>query len=166
MGVVRSANNGIEDCHHPEEVRHASRNADSACPFLPLRQYKKGHTESAFRDACRTSSGHHQVLQINPQRSTHKPHPPTHLYALVVQGDAWLGRSGGTAEIPGSANGHSTQRHQGGRVRQEANQGRGLGHSRYYTILGSQTQKAPHLKVARMRSSRGKSPPLSWQGFP
>ena len=41
----------------PEEVRHASRNADSACPFLPSRQYKKGHAESAFRDACRTSSG-------------------------------------------------------------------------------------------------------------
>ena len=36
----------------PEEVR----NADSACPFLPSRQYKKGHAESAFRDACRTSS--------------------------------------------------------------------------------------------------------------
>ena len=31
-----------------------SRNADSACPFLPLRQYKKWHAESAFRDACRT----------------------------------------------------------------------------------------------------------------
>ena len=39
-----------------EEVRHASRNADSACPFLPSRQYKTGHAESAFRDACRTSS--------------------------------------------------------------------------------------------------------------
>ena len=39
-----------------EEVRHASRNADSACPFLPSRQYKKEHAESAFRDACRTSS--------------------------------------------------------------------------------------------------------------
>ena len=35
-----------------EEVRHASRNADSACPFLPSCQYKKGHAESAFRDAC------------------------------------------------------------------------------------------------------------------
>ena len=46
------------DCRLPsEEVRHASQNADSACPFLPSRQYKKGHTESAFRDACRTSSG-------------------------------------------------------------------------------------------------------------
>ena len=33
-----------------------SRNADSVCPFLPSRQYKKGHAESAFRDACRTSS--------------------------------------------------------------------------------------------------------------
>ena len=32
-------------------------NADSACPFLPLHQYRKGHAESAFRDACRTSSG-------------------------------------------------------------------------------------------------------------
>ena len=42
----------------PEEVRHASQNADSACPFLPSRQYKKGHAESAFRDACRTSSVH------------------------------------------------------------------------------------------------------------
>ena len=39
----------------PEEVRHASRNADSACPFLPSRQYKKGHAESALHDACRTS---------------------------------------------------------------------------------------------------------------
>ena len=36
-----------------EEVRHASRNADSACPFLPSRQYKNGHAESAFHDACR-----------------------------------------------------------------------------------------------------------------
>ena len=41
-----------------EEVRHASRNADSACPFLPSRQCKTGHAESAFRDACRTSSGY------------------------------------------------------------------------------------------------------------
>ena len=40
----------------PEEVRHASRNADSACPFLYWRDGKKGHAESAFRDACRTSS--------------------------------------------------------------------------------------------------------------
>ena len=45
--------------HYAEEVRHASRNADSACPFLPSRQYKTGHAESAFRDACRTSSGHY-----------------------------------------------------------------------------------------------------------
>ena len=44
-------------CPYAEEVRHASRNADSACPFLPSRQYKTGHAESAFRDACRTSSG-------------------------------------------------------------------------------------------------------------
>ena len=36
----------------PEEVRHASRNADSASPFLHWRDGKKGHTESAFRDAC------------------------------------------------------------------------------------------------------------------
>ena len=36
-----------------EEVRHASRNADSVCPFLPSRQYKKGHASHA----CRTSSG-------------------------------------------------------------------------------------------------------------
>ena len=42
---------------NPEEVRHASRNADSACPFLYWRNGKKGHAESAFRDACRTSSG-------------------------------------------------------------------------------------------------------------
>ena len=40
-----------------EEVRHASRNADSACPVLYWRDGKKGHAESAFRDACRTSSG-------------------------------------------------------------------------------------------------------------
>ena len=40
---------------YPEEVRHASRNADSACPFLYWRDGKKGHAESAFRDACRTS---------------------------------------------------------------------------------------------------------------
>ena len=26
-------------------------------PFLPSRQYKTGHAESAFRDACCTSSG-------------------------------------------------------------------------------------------------------------
>ena len=39
----------------PEEVRHASRNADSACPFLYWRDGKKGHAESAFRVACRTS---------------------------------------------------------------------------------------------------------------
>ena len=47
-------------CPNPEEVRHASRNADSVCPFLPSRQYKKGHAESAFRDARRTSSGPNQ----------------------------------------------------------------------------------------------------------
>ena len=35
-------------------MRHEMLN--SACPFLPSRQYKKGHAESAFRDACRTSS--------------------------------------------------------------------------------------------------------------
>ena len=35
-----------------EEVRHVSQNADSACPFLPWCQYKKGHAESAFCDAC------------------------------------------------------------------------------------------------------------------
>ena len=40
-----------------EEVRRASRNADSACPFLYWRDGKKGHAESAFRDARRTSSG-------------------------------------------------------------------------------------------------------------
>ena len=47
-----------EEPYQAEEVRHASRNADSACPFLPSRQYKKGHVESAFRDACRTSSAY------------------------------------------------------------------------------------------------------------
>ena len=41
----------------PEEVRHASRNADSACPFLYWCNGKKGRAESAFHDACRTSSG-------------------------------------------------------------------------------------------------------------
>ena len=45
-------------CPCTEEVRHASRNADSACPFLYWRDGKKGHAGSAFRDACRTSSGH------------------------------------------------------------------------------------------------------------
>ena len=61
-----------------EEVRHASRIADSACPFCigvnakrgmlsqhfvtrvvpPLRLclHVFGHAKSAFRDACRTSS--------------------------------------------------------------------------------------------------------------
>ena len=46
----------------PEEVRHASRNAESACPFLYWRDGKKGHAESAFRDACRTSSDVRQCL--------------------------------------------------------------------------------------------------------
>ena len=54
----------------PEEVRHASRNADSACPFF---QYKKGHTESAIRDACRTSSGQSLILL------GHASIPRTHL---------------------------------------------------------------------------------------
>ena len=40
----------------PEEVRHASRIADSACPFLYWSRCKKGHAESALHDACRTSS--------------------------------------------------------------------------------------------------------------
>ena len=40
-----------------EEVRHVSRIADSACPFLYWSQCKKGHAESAFRDASHTSSG-------------------------------------------------------------------------------------------------------------
>ena len=44
--------------HTPEEVRHASRNAESVCPFLYWRDGKKGHAESALRDACRTSSVH------------------------------------------------------------------------------------------------------------
>ena len=57
----------------PEEVRHASRNAESACPFLYWRDGKKGHAESAFRDACRTSSDvklyfttfrRHVILQV------------------------------------------------------------------------------------------------------
>ena len=39
-----------------QQVRHASRNAESACPFLYWRDGKKGHAESAFRDACRTCS--------------------------------------------------------------------------------------------------------------
>ena len=34
------------------------QNADSACPYLYWRDGKKGHTESAFRDACHTSSGY------------------------------------------------------------------------------------------------------------
>ena len=41
----------------PEEVRHASRNADSACPVLYWRDGKKGHAESAFRGACATFGG-------------------------------------------------------------------------------------------------------------
>ena len=64
MGMVGSGTDGVVfTCtdgygrEWAEEVRHASQNADSACPFLPSRQYKKGHAESAFRDACRTSSG-------------------------------------------------------------------------------------------------------------
>ena len=40
-----------------EEVRHASQNADSALPFFAIAPIQKGHAESAFRDACRTSSG-------------------------------------------------------------------------------------------------------------
>ena len=48
-----------------EEVRHASRNADSACPFLHWRDGKKGHAESAFRDACRTSYSYCSVVQWN-----------------------------------------------------------------------------------------------------
>ena len=46
----------MQECESAATQRR-SRNADSACPFLPSRQYKKGHAESAFRDACRTSSG-------------------------------------------------------------------------------------------------------------
>ena len=49
----------------PEEVQHASRNADSACPFLYWCDGKKGHAESAFRDTCRTSS-----------ELSHPPPPP------------------------------------------------------------------------------------------
>ena len=37
-------------------MRHASQIPDSVCPFLYWSQCKKGHAESAFRDACRTSS--------------------------------------------------------------------------------------------------------------
>ena len=51
-------------CPMPEEVRHASRNADSACPFLYWCDGKKGNDESAFRDACRTSSGPMLLLPI------------------------------------------------------------------------------------------------------
>ena len=40
----------------PEEVRHASRNADSAYLFCIACDGKKRYAESAFRDACRTSS--------------------------------------------------------------------------------------------------------------
>ena len=54
-GLIRGCNS-TDGNSTSEEVRHASRNADSACPFLPSRQYKKGHADSAFRDACRTSS--------------------------------------------------------------------------------------------------------------
>ena len=49
----------------PEEVRHASRNADSACPFMPSRQYK---AESAFCDACRTSSALLHLTRLFPRR--------------------------------------------------------------------------------------------------
>ena len=62
--------------NHPplaEEVRHVSRNADSACPFSPSRQYKKGHAESAFRDACRTSSA---PLATCDQTGTNMPPSP------------------------------------------------------------------------------------------
>ena len=62
--------------NHPplaEEVRHVSRNADSACPFLPSRQYKKGHAESAFCDACRTSSA---PLATCDQTGTNMPPSP------------------------------------------------------------------------------------------
>ena len=49
---------GTFNCYRlsTEGVRHASRNADSACRFLYWRDGKKGHAESAFRDACCTSS--------------------------------------------------------------------------------------------------------------
>ena len=62
----------------PEEVRYASRNADSACPFLPSRQYKKGHAESAFRDACRTSP-----VPIVHLLSVPPPPTPFHLPSLI-----------------------------------------------------------------------------------
>ena len=58
--------------HHsaasPEEVRHASRNADSACPFCIGAMAKKGSAESAFCDACRTSSAA-SLLQTFQYRS-------------------------------------------------------------------------------------------------
>jgi hypothetical protein len=60
-------------CIHPEEVPHASRNADSVYfaimaiqkrarwVSISWHKSKKGYTESAFRDACRTSSGIHRT---------------------------------------------------------------------------------------------------------
>ena len=73
----RSAGNRIPKAWHthvlPEEVRHVSRNADSACPFLYWHDGKKGHAESAFRDrdACRTSS---DVLTDDPAYCQMKIH--------------------------------------------------------------------------------------------
>ena len=46
-----SRNSWLKISPGSEEVRHASRNADSACPFLHSLLYKKGHAESAIRDA-------------------------------------------------------------------------------------------------------------------
>ena len=37
-----------EQWNHPEEVRHASRNAGSACPFLYWRNGKKGMLSQHF----------------------------------------------------------------------------------------------------------------------
>ena len=92
---------GIHNCmlHHtqrltagmsgPEEVRHASRNAESACPFLYWRDGKKGHAESAFRDACRTSSvsglvWHCRPFTQNARESNHSnPIPATPIGAAV-----------------------------------------------------------------------------------
>ena len=57
-----------------EEVRHASLNADSACPFLYWCNGKKGHAESAFRDACRTSSGWKRMVCVVVKWDTYKNH--------------------------------------------------------------------------------------------
>ena len=61
----------VSEGRGPEEMRHASQIADSACPCIGV---KKGHAESAFCDACRTSSGRgllnmHHVTFVIPAYS-------------------------------------------------------------------------------------------------